>query len=287
MPQPDFGDESGYQSPSREQLEPQEPPPHIPGIGSGYAVNQAMARGEVQKPMSLAAARKEMGSQQPRRQGPLSPETVELLKMQADQTQATQPEPNKQEQQAPGVNKQKLAESEEEIASENRIDLADLPLDAIAALRDDMIYNDKRRKEIEARLQPLDIADLVTRREIQQEVAVIPNKLIYTLRTMNEQELLFCMQYVYEFPGSARYVEELLNMARLVCGFMALNGRMLPDHRKKAGTLDEEVDKDAFVRKLKLVTLYPTNLIADLGANYHWFVGRVNKLFSAETLKNG
>lgn len=292
MPQPDFGVEEqdetlGYVPPQRTPLPAQPSPSPIGGVGSGYAVNQAIARGEVAKPVSLAQAKK-LGAQAQR--GPLSAETVQLLEMQKHQAaeQESQPESGQAQQFDEQSNRQnKLNDSEREIAEDNKIDPGLLPLDMIAQLRNDIIFDDARRKALEAELEPLDITDLVTRREIQQTVPSVPGKIEYTLRTLNEQDHLFCLQYVYEFPGSARYVEELLNMCRLVCSFVALNGKMLPDHRKSVGKLDEEVDRKQFDKKLKLMTLYPTNLVADVAAQYHWFVERVNKLFDVRTLKNG
>ena len=279
LPKPDFGGEEA--SPFEvQQPPPSPPPPPMGGVGSAYAANQAMARGELHRPINLGQAKQmEQAAKQPPKAG-LSQETVQLLQHQQQAQQQAQLE-------EATTKKEELENTEAEIADSNKIDIADLPFDLIGQRRMDLIYNDRRRKEIESRLEPLDVADLITKREIQQRITIIPGKLVYQMRTLSESELLFCLQYVYEFPGSTRYVEELLNMARLVCGLVSVNGAMLPDHRDNVGKLSEAVVRDRFDKKFKVVTLYPSNLIADLGAQFHWFIERVNQLFSVDALKNG
>jgi hypothetical protein len=150
-----------------------------------------------------------------------------------------------------------------------------------------MLMSPDRRKLIEGRLSPLDIEDMIVKREIQQTVVVIPGKLSYTFRTFNQSESLFCLRYVYDFPGSMIFANELLNTCKMVCSLVAVNGAMLPDHRKGLGSDKEEVDRELFEKKKHHVAGLPVQLIGDLSVNAIWFNDRVTKLFSLDNLKNG
>jgi hypothetical protein len=143
--------------------------------------------------------------------------------------------------------------------------------------------SEERKKSIESRLDPLDISEMISKREVQQDIPIIPGKLHLTLRTYSQKEYLFCLRYVYEFPGSAAYVEELLNTAKMVCSVEAINGAHLPGHLGKDG----EVDQDLFTKKFHHVTLFPVNMLADFSVQCMWFGDRVNELFGLDNLKNG
>jgi hypothetical protein len=95
------------------------------------------------------------------------------------------------------------------------------------------------------------------------------------------------MQYLYEFPGSDRYQEELFNTLKLVCSVVAINGAVLPDHRDDVGNRGEHVDRKKFEDKLYHIQALPVQLLADIGVQCTWFNDRVQKLFTIENLKNG
>jgi len=128
---------------------------------------------------------------------------------------------------------------------------------------------------------------MITKREIQQVIPVVPGKLTYTLRTFNQHEHLFCLQYVYENPGSQAHANELLNTCKMVCALTAINGAPLPDHRAEVGTSKEKVEQAKFEKKLFHVASFPTQMMADLSLQAIWFNRRVNELFSLDNLKNG
>jgi hypothetical protein len=271
-PRPNFGPdpEEAPQDPQEFRV-PHEPPPSIGGVGSAFAVNQKMARGELDRPVSLREA-KNMPKEKKPAPTKLSSESIEALeKAQAEveEEQAQKPE---------DTTEADLEEAEEEMFKR------DTPFDYEGIQQQQrQLMSKERKKDIEGRLSGLDIADMIVKREIVQDIPVVPGKLIYTLRTFNQHEHLFCLQYVYENPGSMTYAEEFLNTCKLVCSLSAINGAHLPPHLDKDG----EVDKELFKKKMFHVASFPVHVIADLSVQAIWFNQRVNELFSVRNLKNG
>lgn len=280
-PQPDFDDRP--MDVPQEFRQPVEPPRPVGGVGSAYAVNQALAQGRTGGPISMneATRRGLAGTQRMN----VSPETQELLQGVKNATDGAEPSQNSQQEEETPVREQ-LDEAGETIAKDNAP--PDLPfnLDTMDTLRDELI-NEERRKVIESQLDPLDIADLLTKREIQQAVPVVKGKLVYQLRTFSERELIWCMKFVYNSPGSQRYVEELFNMYKVTCAIVGFNGKFLPDHRKNIGRPDEEIDEELFKKKYGIIISFPVQVIADLGVQCAWFHNRVTALWSLRTIKNG
>jgi hypothetical protein len=279
MPRPNFGVEESPPDQQPQARQPVEPPPQMKGVGSAYQVNQKMAQGELDRPVSLKEAKKMEPDKTPTKK-PLSDETVRGLS--AAQQEAEKETPKKSEVKEDDT-QEELDRASEEMVGRNP-DLFNFG--AISqAVRD--MQSGKRREAIEANLAPMDITDLITKQEIEQEIPVIPRRLSYTLRTISQAENLFCLQYLYDHPGSGLYVEEFLTTCKLTCSVVEINGARLPDHRKGVGTAAEEIDKEEFEKKLKILAKMPVHLIADISIQAIWFNDRVNKLFDVGALKNG
>lgn len=276
-PKPNFDD------PPASQPEPEEPrreaPPSVQGVGSAYQVNQDMAQGKIGKPVSLRGA-KQMVQDQRSREGqrqPLSPETIEGLEK--AQGALEQEEESPQEYVDEDDTSRELEKADKDVLDRDAPDLFNF---GNIQEQQRVLMDRKRKESIEADLEPLSIEDMIVSREIQQVITVVPGKLFYRLRTFNQKEHLFCLQYVYEHPGSVFYTEEFLNTCKLVCALVAINGAFLPTHMK-----DNEVDKKLFEKKMSHVASLPTQLISDLSVQVIWFNERVTALFSLENLKNG
>lgn len=276
-PQPDFGDDEDEDlAPARAPVEP--PAAMAGGVGAAYQVNQAIAAGETDGPVSMREAKKIEAKVGKGSRKSLSPESVAQLEAAAAAAEGESPSFS------PG----------EDTTSD---DLEEAVRDAVAPRRniDASVFDaqrrilmDSRRKEaIEEKLEELDLSDMITKREIQQKVIIQPGKLSYTFRTYNQHENLFCLGYVYDHPGSALQADELLNTCKLTCCLVKLNSASLPEHRRFPGTTKEEVDKEAFDKKFQLVASFPTQMLADMSVNAVWFEERVNQLFSLDHLKNG
>lgn len=285
-PRPSFGNEEQPEEKDPQEFHvPQEPPQQsLGGVGSAFEVNQQMARGEHDRPVSLKEAKNmsKAKKQQQKQQQPtqLSPESVQGLEEAQAKIEEEAPEPVQPDLVDP--TEADLAEAETEMFQrETPFDFENIQQQQQA------MVSKERREAIEDRLTELDIADMIVKREIQQDIPVVLGKLIYTLRTINQHEYLFCLQFVYENPGSVTYAEEFLNTCKLSCALVAVNGARLPDHRKGVGTAAEEVDKELFKKKLFHVASFPVHVIADLSVQAIWFNQRVNQLFGVENLKNG
>ena len=281
-PRPRFGDEEEDEMPSIPRT-PQEPPAQdFKGVGAAYHVNQEMARGNIDRPVSMKEAKTmaEEARKAPARK-PLSQETVSALEKAKAQVEEKPPAPNMPEED--DIEEGLTAAEKEMIEEDTGIDMDFAGIEEARLV----LLSPKRRKAIEDRLEPMDITDMITKREIHQQVTVLPGKLNYTFRTFNQHEHLFCLQYVFDQRGSQVYAEELLNTCKLVCALVAINGAQLPEHRKEVGTSKEHIDKDAFEKKMFHVSSFPTQMIGDMSVNAIWFSERVNKLFSLDEIKNG
>lgn len=298
LPQPAF------EGPPQNTKVTQPPPPPVQGVGSAYEVNRAMAEGRLDRPVSLREANK---MEQNKRQ-PLSPETVQAIQManenmRAQDLAAGKPvEDQKAEQEiasamkapAPAISPapagtRELDEAEKVIVEDRPSDDRPMPFDLGGDVSDirSKLMNPARRKKIESRLSELDLADMILKREISQDVPIVPGKLSIRLRTFTQKENLWCLQYIFDFPGSALYTRELLSTCQIVCSLVSINGAMLPDHRSNVGQPNETIDRAAFEKKKDAIAAFPVQIISDISVQLIWFQDRVSNLFGLETLKNG
>jgi hypothetical protein len=266
MPKPSFN------------IDDEEPPPitrdeALHGVGAAYPVNQALSRGDVRSPVSLGEAKRTGGMDTKRA---ISEETMDGLKAVKDASDNRPPESEKDEQELA------LEKAEKDIAE----DSAPIDFAALIGARNELL-SERRRKDIEARLEKLDIADMITNREIKQRVPIIAHKFEITLRTFSQTENLYCLRHLSDFPGSQMYQEEMLNTFKLVCAVVAINDALLPEHRKDVGLKTESVDPAKFNDKLQAIIAFPVQVVGDLSVQNIWFQRRVEKLFSWENLKNG
>lgn len=286
MPRPDFMEPLSTKEEPKQPAPQSQRPPSMQGVGAAYPVNQAMAMGMVDRPMTLKEANKMAQN------GVFSKETIQALEMANVSLKKSKeetlpaappvPEPEKAPPSVAAKTQEELDEAEQALPTPaGLMDLAEL-----STIRTGLM-SQKRRDEIEKRLKPLDFGDLVTKKELTQTVSVIPGKLEVTLRTFSQRENLWILKYIFDFPGSTMYVQELINTCRLVCGLVALNGAYLPDHRKDVGLPTETIIKEDFEKKFFHVVSFPVQLVADMSVQSIWFQDRIDKLFTLDALKNG
>lgn len=257
-------------------------PVQMRGVGAAYAANQAQATAE--RPLSMKEAwERGMAAQPAVSEG--SKEALRKVHEMADAKEETKPEKEpEQEQEQEESTSDAVDRAAEEALSAREIFGPDLF--GVNEARQKLISK-KRREMIEARLAPLDLSDLVMKGEMTQTVPVIPGKLSLTFRTLSQMENMWIMKYLYDFPGSPLYLQELNATCRLTCALLAVNDTVLPDHRSNIGESGEDIKRDDFERKLKIVTSYPLQLIADMSVQHVWFQSRVDRLFTLDELKNG
>jgi hypothetical protein len=148
-----------------------------------------------------------------------------------------------------------------------------------------ILNNKTRRAAIEARCEPMNLADLIIRDEVRQVVPIVPKSFEVVFRSMTPDENLFIRRYLSKKdPGqNDQYLIEKFGLLQLACCLVSINGKDLPPHQDVRGDIDE----DAFEVKLKMLTRKSGYVVADLGINYYWFDIRVRKLLNPDSLGNG
>lgn len=149
----------------------------------------------------------------------------------------------------------------------------------------DRVLNNKvRRKEIESRLEPMKIEDLIMKDEVQQDVPIQPGKFVVRFRSATPQENLFVKKLMAnETVESDQYMLEKYGIMQLCLALVSINGVSVPSHLDENGAPNE----DLFKKKLKILEKKSAYVIADLGINFFWFDIRVRKLLNPDDLKNG
>lgn len=273
MLQPSFGDEE-----KEEQARvPIEPPSG--GVGSAYEVNRTVSSAD--RPLSLKEA-KDMENR-PRAPQPMSEESIAAMAAIKEETENAPPQVGVTEEV-----KEDLDSAAKDIVDESAVEDRPMPFDfdSLNQARVQLL-SEERRKRIEKKLKPLDIGDMIMKREVQQTIDIVPGKLSLTLRTFSQRENLWVLKYIFNYPGSTFYTQELLDTCKLVCGIVAINGALLPEHRKDVGLPTEDVDQESFEAKMFHLASFPIQFVADMSVQSLWFQNRVNRMFGLDALKNG
>jgi hypothetical protein len=271
------------ESPFVANEKPEAPPP-IRGVGGSYQVNQNISSGKTNGPVTLRE-----GTTMPQQQRGFSEQTKEALRKVAEDSTANQGTREDLEEETPKSASPSVAEdTRSELDEAEKSFEPDIPKFDFAAIVDaqSKLMSKGRRDRIESRLKPLDIGDMVTKQELTQEIVIVPGKLSVTLRTFTQSENLWILKYVFDFPGSGFYVQELINTCRLACSLVAVNGAFLPDHRPSSRDSTKIVKED-FEKKLWHISSYPVQLTADFSIQNIWFQERVTDLLTLDELKNG
>jgi hypothetical protein len=151
------------------------------------------------------------------------------------------------------------------------------------------ILNDPKQKEIiEARLEELDVGDLITDQFIVQRVPILPGKFEVTFKTQDGETDLALKRLIMEDANSIgevteRYYLDRFSFMSTAASTYAINNTPLLDHRDENGDFNDELFRKKFNWMLKL----PLHMLASIGLNSMWFEMRVRALFKAEKLGNG
>jgi len=142
----------------------------------------------------------------------------------------------------------------------------------------DHLNNPLRRKDIEARLTPLDLIDLIVQGELRQTIPIVPGKLEIELRSPSIDEDLSVKRLMYDEKGGDRYLLDKYIVLNLTLALVSINKQELPTHLK-----DGVFNEPLFMKKYGRVKKFPLQLVGDLGLQYAWFDQRVRKLLSSQT----
>ena len=240
-----------------------EDPGFIHGVGSRVAANQTTIRQQQAKAPDQV----------------LRPETVQDLEklsdLQKTAEQIQQKESESEEAKAAAVEKQIVDDAARQAA-----ELGSLMSEG----EWNLLNNPTRRKEIESRLKPLKIEDIVVYGEVRQEVPVVPDKCVFFFRSSSGAEDLAVKRMMFGEQGGDRYMLDKFSLMNLALGVVSINGMMLPSHLDDKKKFDEKL----FQKKFDMLMRFPIQLLADMGVQYMWFDHRVRQLFtkSTEVLKN-
>ena len=236
-----------------------------PGVGSRIAANQPQLR---QQPATAGDNRKPI----------LRQETVADLEKLAE-FQKT----------AEDIQQKELKAAEEAAAKQAEEDVmkGPAPYQSDVTLSEDdwnVLNNPSRRKEIESRLAPLAIEDIIMYGEIQQEVEVVPGKTKYKFRSTTGEEDLAVKRMMFGETGGDRYMLDKFSLYNLALGIVSINNMALPTHLNDKKRFDETL----FLKKYEVMMRFPVQLLGDMAVQYMRFDQRVRRLFvnSAEALKN-
>lgn len=150
-------------------------------------------------------------------------------------------------------------------------------------------FSVKRRKEIEARLAPIDIADILIKRRVEQKVPIIPGKFEVLFREISASEdtyikNLLSKEYYERTEVSQAYIISKMSRYQLTISLLEINGKSLGDVKIKHEPATTEEEK-AFKEKLDMISDYPFEILADLHTHYLWFKDRI-KLISMGQIQN-
>lgn len=146
-----------------------------------------------------------------------------------------------------------------------------------------ILVNRKRRKEIESRLQEMEIEDLILKGEVQQSIPIIPGKFTIVLRSTLPEESLFVKRMIAkETVVSDHHTLEKYGLLQLCCALVAVNGRKFPSHMDDKGSNEE-----LFIQKFNQMMKLSGYVITDMMVQLRWFDIRVRRLMNPELLGNG
>jgi hypothetical protein len=151
----------------------------------------------------------------------------------------------------------------------------------------DVLKNPKQKENIEARLKPLDVTELIMHNKVRQRVPILPGKFEPTFESMpGDVELKLKQLLVKESKSIAvteSYLLDKYGVMNTAAGIFAINGNPIPDMYDAQGEFNEE----KFWIKYDWVLRRNIHILASLGVNYAWFEQRVRKLFVADVGKVG
>ena len=140
------------------------------------------------------------------------------------------------------------------------------------------------RKDIESRLQPIDIDSLFITGEIRQSVEIIPEKFTVEYRTLKTNEDLYIKRRLSDVRDEVIiYSENRYMLMQLTGHISSINNKALDQFISTEGKIDEE----AFDRRFEQVSQLPMILLQKVWVNWLFFQDRVSKAMSPDFLGDG
>lgn len=155
------------------------------------------------------------------------------------------------------------------------------------SMRQNPLNNPGQKEIIEARLEPLDLGDLVVNGFIVQNVPIVPGKFEVQFRTAEGDTDLALKRLIMEdsksLEVSERYYLDKFSLMSMAAFLHGINKKVYPDYHDKNGDFDD----DKFRAKFRMVIRLPLPMLASIGIHATWFEERVRQLFVMEKVGNG
>lgn len=208
-------------------------------------------------------------------------------------------EPKLPEKKGPGIRPETFLEAEQyardaaALAAQERVDLGPLPEGAGSTDEDsDPTHyrgtpsdNRRVRLAIEDRCGEMDFADLILTGRVRQSVPVLPGKIELEFQSLTGAEDFWVESRAQQEANTEWGVRSWVVYARLTMSLVSMNGRKLPSHLGKDGTVDEK----AFKLKMADIMKFGSKVLDIVVTNMGWFNTRVESIFQDdfESLGNG
>jgi len=149
---------------------------------------------------------------------------------------------------------------------------------------EDLVNNDKRRESIEAKLEPMQIDDLILHNELRQTVPLLGGRLKVVFRSTSGEEDLGVKQLLDDLSANnARFMLDSFSLMNACLGVRSVGKAELPPVLDEKERFSPTLFEVRYRRFLK----FPQVVLRDIVINFVWFDRRVQKVVVAEELGNG
>lgn len=143
------------------------------------------------------------------------------------------------------------------------------------------LYSNKRRRELEKKLEPLDITSIIFRRRAEQTISISKGLTIKLRETSGKEDI-----YMKDLIAKSTYNEESKSKASVAARYglysltfmlIELNGTSLTDVSIKSMPPTEE-EVEAFNTKFNYISDFPDDFLELLYMHCLWFKDRVRRV---------
>ena len=152
-------------------------------------------------------------------------------------------------------------------------------------LMKDILNNEDQREIVEARLEPMNLSEIIEKGYLTQKVPIVPGVWEPTFQSLSAQDELglrrLLMEELKSVGRTNAYIDVKYSIMSTVIGLYAVNKKVMPSHRDAEGNFNDEL----FWRKFNLIQKFAFQMLASASVHFHYFDVRVRSLFKA--IKNG
>lgn len=183
-----------------------------------------------------------------------------------------------------GLENLAIAAKQEE-RSQAKVEKSDTKPEKVEEVEKELTADEKLKKAIESRLEPIDIGEYLMSGEVRQTVPIIPNKLVITYKTVSDLEESFVDNTISAETAklSNRQFLRKMNELALVIHIHSVNGNKWPSLVNGDGTINEA----SVESRLKHIQKLSSPIFNMMTQNLAWFTDRVSEGLTSSALGNG